>query len=516
VAEDSAAGEAQVDAGSRSRDSKAAAGWECSEGSAYTKQARRHSHRFSWLSPRPLWRSRNDRVARALGDPTDERRKAWMAELDPAGDGRLLVDRARPDGSACFLIVGDTGEGDESQFAVVPPLLSQAEGTDFMFICSDVIYPAGGVEEYEDKFFWPYREYRGDVYAVPGNHDWYDDCTAFMHWFCAAQDVPPHVSPGLSPKGWLRRLLWRRPPHPSAKRLAKMKTFAMPGQPGPYFAIDTGPLLLVGIDTGIVGGIDAQQGAWLKRISGKCDKPKILLTGKPLYVDGEHHAGAIEGTAETVDDIVTAAENNYIAVIGGDIHNYQRYPVKLKDGRTMLYLVSGGGGAFMHETHAIPNIDTTAIKDRVSENEFRCYPLRGDSLSLYSKLYERKLGFIGRLFGAREISPEEAAAFLRGSLGIAPQRPAEVTLSESSRRAAETLMQLPGRGRGALHIPFSEWLDWNQAPLFKNFLRIDATAQEVKIRCFGATGCAAQDDDPPLEDELIWRSDEPGSWRLPD
>ncbi len=505
---------AQVAAGSR--DSKAGAGWECEGGSAYKELARRHSHRFSWLNPVPLLKSRNDRVARALGDPTDERRKAWMKALDPSGGSDLLVNRAVAGGTASFLVVGDTGEGDESQFAVVPPLLSQAEGTDFMFICSDVIYPAGGVEEYEDKFFWPYQEYPGAIYAVPGNHDWYDDCTAFMHWFCGAAGAPPAPSPGLSPKRWLRRLLWRRPPHPSPTRLAEMETFDMPGQPGPYFAIDTGPLLLVGIDTGIIGGIDAEQATWLKRISRQSAKPKILLTGKPLYVDGERHPGRIENSEETVDEIVTAAEHNYIAAIGGDIHNYQRYPVKLEDGRTMLYLVSGGGGAFMHETHSIPNLDKTEIADRVSEDEFRCYPLRGDSLSLYSKLYARKLGLLGRLGGTREIPPDEAAAFLGERLGIAPARQAGVAVSESSRRSGEVLMRLPGRGQGALHIPFSEWLDWNSAPLFKSFLRIDASGKEVRVRCFGATGCAAQETEPPLEDELVWTAGGGAGWQLPD
>lgn len=503
---------ATAGAATGSRDSKAAAGWKCEQGSAYKKQARRHSHRFSWLNPAPLLKSRNDRLVRALGDSTDERRKAWMKALDPSGGSDLTVDRTRADGATSFLVLGDTGEGDESQFAVVKPLLSKADGTDFMFICSDVIYPAGGVTEYEDKFFWPYREYPGAIYAVPGNHDWYDDCTAFMRWFCGAETAPPNESPGLSPKCWLRRLLWRRPPRTSASELAKMKTFAMPGQPGPYFAIDTGPLLLVGIDTGIIGGIDAQQAAWLKRVSRQSPKPKILLTGKPIYVDGEHHPGPIEGSKETVDEIVTAAEHNYIAAIGGDIHNYQRYPVRLEDGRTMLYLVSGGGGAFMHETHAIPNLDQTEIGKRVAEDEFRCYPLRSDSLSLYSKLYARKLGLLGRLGGTREISPEEAAAFLGEQLGVAPTRGTEVALSDESRRSAETLMKLPGRGRGALHLPFSEWLDWNEAPLFKSFLRIDANQGEVRIHCFGATGCAAQDERPPLEDELVWTAQ---GWALP-
>jgi hypothetical protein len=32
--------------------------------------------------------------------------------------------------------------------------------------------------------------------------------------------------------------------------------------------------------------------------------------------------------------------------------------------------------------------------------------------------------------------------------------------------------------------------DWDEPPMFKNFLRIDASDKEVRIGCFAATGCA--------------------------
>ncbi len=60
-----------------------------------------------------------------------------------------------------------------------------------MFIVSDVVYPAGGIDEYEDKFYRPYKDYPGPVYAVPGNHDWYDDLTGFMFTFCGLRRPPP-------------------------------------------------------------------------------------------------------------------------------------------------------------------------------------------------------------------------------------------------------------------------------------------------------------------------------------
>jgi len=41
--------------------------------------------------------------------------------------------------------------------------------------------------------------------------------------------------------------------------------------------------------------------------------------------------GSIEDGAIRVDDVVRASEHNFVAAIGGDIHDYQRYPVRVAD-----------------------------------------------------------------------------------------------------------------------------------------------------------------------------------------
>ena len=33
---------------------------------------------------------------------------------------------------------------------------------------------------------------------------------------------------------------------------------------------------------------------------------------------------------------------------------------------------------------------------------------------------------------------------------------------------------------------------------------MDATEEEIRIRCFAATGCGEHEADPPLEDEVRW------------
>jgi hypothetical protein len=430
-----------------------------------------------------------------------------MADRD--GDP-LVADYAHRD-AISFLVMGDTGEGDASQYAVVPPLLSQAGNTAFLFICSDVVYPAGEILEYRDKFFRPYRDYPAPIYAVPGNHDWYDDLVGFMSHLCSADQRPPRSAGAFASSAWLRDLLSSRPRSADRAAVADMRALrAAPDQQarqsGPYLAIDAGPVRLVGIDTGITGSIDRDQAAWLRRVSAESPRPKILLTGKPIYVDGAYRAGAIEDGGR-VDDIVTAREHNYIAAIGGDIHNYQRYPVGLSDGRTIQYIVAGGGGAFMHSTHQIPRVSLPGV----DEQAFRCYPLRGDSLSLYSLVYDRKLaGGRGRVF----VAPDRAAAIVGERLGVAPTRPGAegVAITPRARRAAATVFPLPSRGRGALHFPFSEFLDWNDPPLFKSFLRIDATPERVSMRCFAATGCRAHENDPPVEDAFHAQREPDGRW----
>jgi hypothetical protein len=437
-----------------------------------------------------------------FGDPTNDERRLWIGLQRQAGklpENLIIADHASRE-KVSFVVVGDTGEGDASQHAVVKPLLACGRDTDFMVICSDVIYPAGDAEDYDAKFYAPYEGYRRPIYALPGNHDWYDGLVGFMHHLCGAEvsALPATEARPSSLKERLRRRLWRRPASRSPEGLParrRNEDGRRSSQRSPYFAIDTGPLLVVGIDTGMGGPIDREQGQWLRMISQKVDKPKILLTGKPLYVDGEHHPYPMEDGG-TVDDIVRAPEHGYVAAIGGDIHNYQRYSVNVSGREAPLhYIVSGGGGAYMSATHRIPKVDLPGV----GEDGFVCYPRRGDSLSFYSKLYDRRFG-LGR--GWLDLAPDEAAAYMAERIGVEPARLGDrgTHVSGRPRRVADWIYPLPGSGRALYHHFFSEFFDWNEPPLFKNFLRVDASESEVRIRCFAATGCAEHEDNPPLED----------------
>jgi hypothetical protein len=462
---------------------------------------------LSWLNPAVLWRSRNDVLARWFGDPTNDERRRWVARQLAAGAPRdFTIERDDPD-TFSFMLLGDTGEGDAPQYAVVPGFLKMSEGTRFAVIASDVLYPTGSVNEYGPKFFRPYQDFDAPIYAVPGNHDWYDGLGGFMRVFCDAPELPPDSAPSLFSRAWFRRLLWKNPDVPDEARLAEAERLrSRPGQrvrqPGPYWSMDAGPIRIVGIDTGIIGGIDAGQGEWLRRVS-EGPKPKILVTGKPIYVDGEYHPCSIEGGG-TVDEIIRDPACNYVAAIGGDIHNYQHYPVQVGD-RTIQYLVSGGGGAFMHATHTIPPVKIGGV----TEDDFRCYPLRGDCLAFYGRLYGRRL----RMRWLFELTEDEAGAVIAARLGITPARGTTAKVTFRTRLVA-SLLGVPakphGRRRPSLRLPvrrvYQRFLSPASAsykpPLFKSFLRLDVTPESLRIRCFGASGCREHEIAPPIEDEV--------------
>ncbi|MFG1956260.1 metallophosphoesterase family protein [Nonomuraea sp. NPDC049028] len=477
-----------------SRVSEEGAGWACQRIGTFN-DLRPDNKGFTWLSPRTLWHSRNQIVAGLFGDPSGKVRRRWIAEQEARGADPDFRVKPEVGESFSFLLLGDTGEGDASQYAVVPGLLKVGEGTSFAVIASDVLYPAGSGNEYENKFFRPYKDYDAPIYAIPGNHDWYDGLGGFMRVFCDAPALPPKRDAGL------RGLLWRRSETIDERLLAEARAFRdrpaqRAAQPGPYWAIETPSLLIVGVDTGIQGEIDAQQSEWLRRTSLD-PRPKILVTGKPIYTRNDYKPSPLEGGG-TIDDIIRAPEHRYVAAIGGDVHNYQRYPVRVGD-RVIQYIVSGGGGAFMHATHTTRRVDVAGVH----EDDFKCYPLRGDSLSFYSQLYAKRLRMKWIY-----LTPAEAACIMADQIKNTPVRPVAgpIKITRRMRWAARLLGAWPMPFRlpvgTVFHRYLSELSDWDTPPFFKQFLHLSVTPELLSVRCFAATGCLPQEVDPPMEDEV--------------
>jgi hypothetical protein len=286
---------------------------------------------------------------------------------------------ANPTARRC-LILGDPGEADGSQYAVIDPMLAADEtlASDFMVVLSDVIYPAGDVNDYVNGFYRAYADYEKPILALPekpilalpGNHDWYDGLNGFMFHFCGAEALPPteYRRSSFSAPERTARMLWRQADRPERARLlaergararrigAKQKQPDAPWrppQPGPYWAMDMDGPRLVAIDTGIRGRLDREQGEWLLRVS-RADVPKVLLTGKPLWVNAVPRKTPIDwgeapgagGRFPDLDAVVRHRDFDYVACVGGDVHNYQHLSRRAEDsdreGGTVHYVVAGG------------------------------------------------------------------------------------------------------------------------------------------------------------------------------
>lgn len=466
--------------------------------------------------------ARNAVIARVLGDPTDEARGAWLRRLDdyaradvvPPPPADRVVDRFAGLERASVAVLGAPGAGRATQYAVAPVLLAAAGDTDLAVACGDIGAPAGGLATYAERLFRPYADYPAPIYGVPGPRDWHDGLVGFMTAFC---DVPPDVAapvPAQRGPAWaraVRRLLWRRSPTASVRELADARSWRPDDrqwavQPGPYCAIDAGPLRLVLVDTGLRGRVDRAQARWLRAVSAG-DRPKILVAAQPIFAGARLHEVPIEGGGD-LNEIVTDPLHRYVAAVGTGEHAYQRYPVRLRDTRTVQYVVAGAAGAPLSATHRIPNVDRLA--PAVVEDDFRCYPLRGDSLARFSRRHRGLLGL-----GSLAVTPEDAATIMSERIGVAARRPGtpSADVPARARRAVGQVYPLPATGRAAPTDPPPALVEPRRPPLFRSLLRVDATADEIVLTCVAATG--ARDAEPVVEDRVRARR-EGAVWRWED
>ena len=99
-------------------------------------------------------------------------------------DARLPIDAAVPDGPppptpVRFVMLGDTGEGNPTQFQVAAAMKTVCDasgGCDFAVLLGDNIYSDGvtGTDDpqWQTKFEMPYANIDFPMYAVLGNHDY--------------------------------------------------------------------------------------------------------------------------------------------------------------------------------------------------------------------------------------------------------------------------------------------------------------------------------------------------------
>jgi hypothetical protein len=247
-------------------------------------------------------------------------------------------------GRIVFHAVGDTGRGLHTPQTDVARAMDMdyerpntADQPAFLLHLGDVIYGVPKKQQYPAEFYHPSKYYRGNILAIPGNHDASleedpDALTVFQKNFCAGSKVKVHHG---------------RP---------QMR------QPGVYFLLEAPFVRVFGLYTnaaegpGFIAGGPAGQAQkdflveQLKAIRKKRDRDGdrralLVATHHPPYSGGGH--GGSKELLRDLDDAFARTGVFPHAVLSGHAHNYQRFTrrVALGDAIGQIpFLVVGTGG----------------------------------------------------------------------------------------------------------------------------------------------------------------------------
>ncbi len=293
----------------------------------------------SWAEQRTdTWRTEMVRAVRA----TTPAGRAESFDVRPPGLG----------GDWSFLVVGDPGEGDASQRALGSQILRVGGGPDvrFLVISSDVVYPTGSMRNYETNFWLPFQGFERPVYAIPGNHDWYDALEAFAATFLEADAARATMRARVEADRRLTSTTERRITELLEQAAHLRAAYRVPTgfQRAPYFQVQAERFALIAVDTGVLRRVDPDQEAWLRSALERArGKLTMVVLGHPFYAGG-HHQAADDADFEALHRLLR--EHEVAVVMAGDTHDLEWYVERYGTGhgeRVMHHVVNGGGGAYL-------------------------------------------------------------------------------------------------------------------------------------------------------------------------
>lgn len=266
--------------------------------------------------------------------------------------------------------VADTGDGWDSTYTVAyyagqPQLNLGAEEVprgELLVFGGDQVYPVANRKSYRERLFEPYEAAlpktappNPHVFAIAGNHDWYDSLVSFMRLFCSRRWFG----------GWKTR---------------QSRSYFVLKLPHRWW--------LVGTDVQLDSDIDIPQLKYFKRIARKMGEGDriILCTAEPHWIFAKIYNKYDEEINENnlafLDKKIFTKQQ--IAVyMAGDLHHYRRHATAAG----LQKITAGGGGAFLHPTHGE---DVKELADGYVLAETGTYPPVNES----KKLTWKNLGFL--------------------------------------------------------------------------------------------------------------------------
>jgi hypothetical protein len=292
-----------------------------------------------WYDPRVLAHSGYQvAIANIFGRHSDTRLIEALASL-PQGD----FDYSRPAdttaaaGDFWLDYTADIGDGWNSTYAIAdaiaqPELRLEYRGAQelthsgrVLVFGGDEVYPYPSRNEYEVRTETPYRlafagRDRPDVFAIPGNHDWYDSLVAFSRTFCR----PERGFAGCATR-----------------------------QTRSYFALKLpANWWLLAIDLQLGADLDEPQVQYFQKVASHMDAQSRLIfcVPEPRWILEDAYPGHSSYDERTSTRFLEEQvfRRKAQVFLTGDLHFYKRH----ENAEGVQKITAGGGGAFLHPTHA--------------------------------------------------------------------------------------------------------------------------------------------------------------------
>lgn len=333
-----------------------------------------------WYDPGQLLRTAGEvAISTIFGRNADQRViEAMFADshtvtLPDPTDPRLIEDGIEDysDQQELWLdYVADLGDGWDSTYSVAyhvsRPKLSltdahahryDTERGRILIFGGDEVYPTASQLEYKRRTLKPYdcafRDglARPDLYAIPGNHDWYDSLVAFTRYFISKQEVD----------GFRTR------------------------QARSYFALKLPHgWWLLGLDVQLGSYVDGPQIDYFQQVAKhiSAGDSVIICNAEPVWIYDhlykQYDPNMDDRNLDYVEKVILKGKTVRV-FLAGDLHHYRRHAAE--DGTQKI--TAGGGGAFLHPTHTggwlLPKKwkkDVTTIQEEFDDKPGRLFHLR--------------------------------------------------------------------------------------------------------------------------------------------
>ena len=307
-----------------------------------------------WYEPRQLARTAYQVFLSTIFGRHADRRllQAGPVALDSAVE--LYFDFFQSDEPFWFDYIADVGDGFDSTYTMASclaqPYLELKELNDtavhttergrILIFGGDEVYPAASAGVYRERLIKPYNaafpgvingndadtglDSRPAVFAIPGNHDWYDSLVAFSDMFMRNEPFC----------GW--------------RTMQNRSYFALRLPRGWW---------LFGTDTQLGSSLDRPQIDYFASVMK--DVPTadriILCNAEPNWINAKLITNDPSFTDQQMTDFTENVLRGQVAVsIAGDRHYYRRHEetgTSSSSGGKRQKITAGGGGAFLHPTH---------------------------------------------------------------------------------------------------------------------------------------------------------------------